>query len=64
MNNYLETLTRLRMTLWLAETKLGISTPTADELDEMIKYYSNTEEYDFCVYLKDYKNNSLSNIAQ
>jgi len=63
MSNY----TKLRMTLWLAETKLGICIPTNNEIDEMIKYYSDTEEYDFCIYLRDYKhnkNNSLSNVAQ
>ena len=64
MNN---TFDKLRITLWLAEIKLGISIATDDEINEMIKYYSNIEEYEFCEYLKKYKenkNNSLSNVAQ
>lgn len=67
MRTYKDSLIFIRMTDWLAETKLGQFIPTDDEINEMIEYYTNTEEYDFCIYLRDYKqnkNNSLSNVAQ
>ena len=29
--------------------------PTKDEIDEMIKYFERQEEYEKCMYLKDFK---------
>ena len=29
--------------------------PTKDDIDEMIKYFERQEEYEKCMYLKDFK---------
>jgi hypothetical protein len=49
------------------ETKLKKIIPTDEDIDKMLEFFIEKEEYEFCEYLRKYKetkNNSLSNVAQ